>query len=178
MKRILLSGSLALLLGGCAQNVLTHEDATASIKNTKAIAYNLTPSVLSDYGLIKALENYCTKMNQLNKTHITLLVSSHFRVDKVVETIIYRIITELVNNSLKHSKTESIFLSITKKGKKLLIEYKDYGIGFDLQETLKQDKGLGLRSIFNRLNSIQGTYSFESRKGKGVTYKFLIGLCK
>ncbi len=43
MKRILLSGSLALLLGGCAQNVLTHEDATASIKNTKAIP-TATPS--------------------------------------------------------------------------------------------------------------------------------------
>ncbi len=147
-----------------------------AILNTKAIAYSLTPAVLSDYGLIKALENFCTKMNQLNKTYITFVVSSYFRIDMIIETIIYRIITELVNNSLKHSKTDNIYLYINKIGQKLHIEYKDYGIGFDLQKALKQDKGLGLRNILNRLNSIHGTYSFETTKDQGITFKFIIEL--
>ncbi|MCD4664151.1 MAG: PAS domain S-box protein [Bacteroidales bacterium] len=159
------------------QNLLSYlnEMVDTAIVNTKTISYNLMPAVLSDYGLIKAVEDFCKKINKLNDVKILFKSKSDFKfVDKTNEVIIYRIIIELINNTLKHAKASNIIIHLNKYINKLHLEYIDDGIGFNLNKSLKKNQGFGLNNIINRLDSINGIFSFKSKKNQGINIKFEI----
>ena len=74
-----------------------------AIENTKNIAYKLTPHVLINFGLIKALEEYITRINCTNDIIISFKKPQIYqRPDINIEISIYRILQELLNNSIKH----------------------------------------------------------------------------
>jgi two-component system, NarL family, sensor kinase len=85
------------------------------------------------------------------------------------EIMLYRIIQELVNNSLKHAKAGNILLRININPDSLDITYTDDGIGFDYNQKINNES-LGLKSIQSRVNFLNGTLDVESSPGKGVRY--------
>ena len=84
------------------------------------------------------------------------------------ELILYRIIQELSNNSIKHSQSKSIRLIATVKPKKLILEYRDNGIGFDKSKIFETSSGMGLRNIINRVEKIRGSIHFDTKKNQGI----------
>ena len=88
------------------------------------------------------------------------------RYDTDVEVILYRVICELINNSLKHSGCTSINLSLSQNGSELTLDYSDNGRGFNPQAMM--DCGMGLSNISSRINSLGGSCSITSSKGKGM----------
>lgn len=147
----------------------TNEILDEAIGSTRAIANNLTPRVIIDFGLIRAVESFCKKINLSQKVRIIYQTSIHERFDQTIEMVLYRVITELLNNSLKHARAEKIEIYLEKNDNILQLTYMDDGIGFSLDKVLNEDStGMGLRNIISRLESINGTYKIHSQKEVGT----------
>ena len=141
----------------------------------KQIANNLLPADLKKLGLIQSLTRFVERMKDYTKIKVTLTIYN-LTIDLVTEEkqlVIYRIISELLSNSIKHSKAENIDIEISMK-KKVNIHFRDNGVGFNYEESLNSSKGIGLKSIFSRLKMVDGTLKCTSSMGNGVEYKIQI----
>jgi PAS domain S-box-containing protein len=139
-----------------------------AVKETRNISFELAPSVLTDFGLPVTIEELAKRFStqQLHiKTKVTGLTS---RLSLTIELVIFRLIQELLNNCIKHSKADKVIIGI-KKSKLLEIEVKDNGIGFNVTEQESRPTGSGLSSIRNRLNFYNGTMRIKSQPGEGTT---------
>lgn len=149
---------------------MTDDLLQESIKSTKEIANNLTPNILNDFGLFEALSVYIDKINKTNTIRIDFFVSKDIkRLLLPVETALYRILAELINNTIKHASATHISISVSKIDDNLEIIYNDNGIGFDVQKVLSSKKGLGFSNITSRIRSINGKCTFISEPGKNFT---------
>lgn len=150
-----------------------------AIKSLKEISDNLSPHVLNNFGLVRALNNFINKIN-INKTiRINLLTDlKDERFDSNVEVVLYRVICELINNTIKHAQAKKIHISLTKTADYLNIIYKDDGKGFDVSKVIDQQasNGMGFSNIYSRINSLKGEINIESENKKGtlVTIKVLM----
>ena len=89
------------------------------------------------------------------------------KIDKMISLSVYRIIQELLNNSLKHAQATEILIQINTEDNELVIQYEDDGIGFD-QNNLKR-KGMGLENIKSRVNYMQGSLIMDSEQDEGMS---------
>ena len=144
----------------------TYELIDESVNSTRSIANNLMPNVLNDYGLIKAIKSFCEKISATNTISIEFNDNcTDDRFEEAIEIGLYRIIMELINNTLKHAKANKIQIVLKKSKYELFIEYKDDGIGYDLEN---QTRGMGVNSIISRVKSMNGLCKFQSKIGKGI----------
>lgn len=138
-----------------------------AIRSLREISNNLSPHVLNDFGLARGIQNFIDKSAAMHDVKIrftTNLRSERFDTD--VEVILYRVICELINNSLKHAACSAINLSLSQNGTELTLDYTDNGRGFNPEAML--DCGMGLSNIDSRINSLGGTFDIVSSKGKGM----------
>lgn len=151
--------------------------ADEAIQTTKAISNKLMPNVLQDYGLIKAIRTFSQKVDPFNKIQIHIhCYDAEARYEEKAEIILYRILIELINNTIKHAQANTITISIEEHHKNLKVKYKDDGIGFDLDKELASLKGMGLMSLLSRLTIISGHYSFDSKPGQGMSLTIKVAL--
>jgi PAS domain S-box-containing protein len=148
----------------------TNELINEAISSTRSISNNLSPRLIMDFGLVKAVEAFCKKVNLVDKINIEFDNNLHGeRFDHTIEIILYRIITELINNSLKHARATKIEVSLEKIEDVLQMTYLDDGIGFDKDKALgSESTGMGLKNIISRLRSVNGNYRIHSRPGAGT----------
>lgn len=139
-----------------------------SLIGVKEISNNLSPHILRNFGLIPALNSFIEKLSAYAQIRISCNFDAPNRYTDIIEITLYRISTELINNTLKHSEAENITISIKEENEKLRFVYVDDGKGFDYEEIMEEKKGLGLFNINSRINSIGGIIIFKSSKGKGV----------
>ncbi len=147
----------------------TNDILDEAIASTRTIANNLTPRIIIDFGLVKAVESFSKKLNLSQKVNIIYEASVSERFDQTIELVLYRVITELLNNSIKHADAEKIEIYLEKFDDILQVTYMDDGVGFDLDTTLNdENSGMGLKNIISRLRSINGTYRIHSKKEAGT----------
>ena len=138
-----------------------------AIRSVREISNNMSPQVLNDFGLAQGVKNFISRSVSLHGVEISYKTNLRAeRFDNDVEVIIYRIICELINNSLKHSGCSLITLTLNFNGKRLRLEYADNGKGFNPQAVA--DCGMGLSNIASRVNSLNGVYEIASRNGEGM----------
>ncbi len=147
----------------------TNELINEAISGTRAISNNLSPHLILDFGLVKAVESFCKKVNLAQKTKINFESSlGEKRFDQTIEIVLYRVITELINNTLKHANAAKIEIYLEIIDSTLQLTYLDDGIGFDTEKALASDtSGMGLKNMVSRLRSINGNYRIHSRPGAG-----------
>lgn len=142
-----------------------------AIKSIKEISDNLSPHVLNNFGLVRALNNFANKIN-ITKTIRINLVSDlkDERFDSNIEVVLYRVICELINNTIKHAHARRIDICLIKEDKYLSIVYKDDGKGFDVDKIidLSASSGMGFSNIYSRINSLKGEIKVESEHKKGT----------
>lgn len=141
-----------------------------SIKVTRNISFELTPSVLKDFGLKAGIKEMVARFSSPNLKIAVSIKGFDQRVEDFVELSIYRILQEILNNIIKHSKATIASIELNLVSNIISLIVKDNGIGFDKNE-LKSKKGLGLISIKNRLELLNGKLGIDSKEGKGTTYK-------
>ena len=90
------------------------------------------------------------------------------RLDPKIELAVYRCITELINNTLKHAEATKISLDIGRKEGKLTIRYTDNGKGFTTSSSGKR-VGQGIPNITNRVESFGGTLLVVSSPNAGIS---------
>jgi signal transduction histidine kinase len=97
------------------------------------------------------------------------------RLESNVETMIYRVIQECVNNVIKHSGATLLDISLTKETNELTLTVEDNGRGFD---TSKKDvfEGIGLRNIISRVEFLKGNAEFDSEPGRGTVVAVYVPL--
>ena len=130
-----------------------------SIATAKEISNNLMPSVIRDFGLIAAIDSFCQKINAAEQIDVLFdknVSSTNF--NSTLEIVVYRIVKELINNTIKYASARHINITINEKNKRLQMLYEDDGVGFDVNSVMNsRAKGLGLNNIITRAKSINGT---------------------
>ncbi len=165
-------------------NILTEEDITieesnkvgASIlkitntvlESSRKIAHDLLPPTLQKFGLKAALEELCEEICETKKykTNYQLDYEEGF-LEKNDELHVFRILQELVNNTIKHGDASEISVSLKTDENNLSLQYRDNGKGFNV-EKIKEVKGLGMSGIENRVVILNGSFQVESQLGKGM----------
>jgi signal transduction histidine kinase len=142
-----------------------------AVDKIRSISSNLMPQNMIETGLAGNLETMINSLNQAGNMKISLQStgSEANLADSFVITI-YRIVLELINNSLKHSGASMVQINM-KFGKSLVsLTYKDNGKGFDLEKTMNNNQGVGIKSIMNRISLFHGSYKFISQPNKGIEF--------
>lgn len=142
------------------------------IQGVRMVTFNLTPPELSDYGIATGLARMAAELSKLTNRNILFENSSNFneRLDTVVETNLYRITQEAVNNAVKYAQSNFILIRISHSEKMLSIVIDDDGVGFDPEEVSdKQDgSGMGLSFMRERMQFIEGRMFIHSEIGEGT----------
>ncbi|MCG8410678.1 MAG: histidine kinase [Bacteroidales bacterium] len=137
-----------------------------AITVTKEISNHLNPQVLERYGIVKAITTFAS--NSIPEETIDLKIDSNLdklRLKHNLETILYRIACELLNNTLKHASATVVNINLSKLQNKVIFIYEDNGIGFNLKT---QNFGMGLTNIKSRVKSLNGFIEIKSSHSKGI----------
>jgi PAS domain S-box-containing protein len=145
-----------------------HKLLEESTRTVRDISFKLSPHVLKNYGIVEALNAYAEKAEKSGKIHIAINAVNIGRFDEIMETILFRVISECINNSLKHSKATTIIVSLNIADAILCVDFTDDGIGFDVNTIAEKHKGIGLLNIQSRLKSINGEFAIQSAIGYGT----------
>lgn len=135
------------------------------------LAWELRPASLDDLGLVTALDNYVRQWSHHSGVTAELLASSlkKVRFTLEVETNLYRIVQEALNNTHKHAKAKYVEVMLEKRDEMIGLLISDDGRGFSPQDKKNRLKGLGLTGMKERAALVGGTLEIESAKGKGTT---------
>lgn len=141
-----------------------------SAVHMKSIMSNLRPALLDDYGLIAALHWYARESAKRTGIKISCAAEElSFRPAAEIETALFRIAQEAVNNAVKHARAKRIRLTLKQVENRLSLVIADNGIGFEMPLIPGQDShGWGLRIINERCVGIKGICHIESRPGRGT----------
>jgi signal transduction histidine kinase len=141
-----------------------------AIKSIKEISNNLSPHILNNFGLSSAINAFVNKIN-LGKSiaiHFESTISGK-RYSENVEVLLYRVVCELVNNTLKHADAHNIEINLTQHQQLIILSYSDDGVGFDINEVMSEkNEGMGYSNIFSRIRSIKGKIDIESNRDEGT----------
>lgn len=139
------------------------------IQNTRRITHDLLPPVLEKFGFRAAAEDLCEKIDGAGEVtvHCQLIGERKLRSDQ--EVALYRIVQELINNTLKHANATTISVTGKWEAKTYIVNYKDDGIGFDFKANAAA--GLGLRNIESRVTVLDGELNWQTSPGNGLDIK-------
>jgi signal transduction histidine kinase len=145
-------------------------------KEVRQISHNMMPGVLSKFGLREAIEDLCDDVEDASKIKVNLaLTCGKERLSENMEIMIYRVIQEMLNNTIKHAKASVIDLMIKRDPDTITIKCSDNGIGFE-EGKLPPGKNLGLSGIQSRVEYLGGTVELKSDLNKGTRYLINIPL--
>lgn len=138
-----------------------------AIKSIYEISNHLTPHILQNFGIITALHTFIEKLEETTPIKYDLTTDLTERLPEKLEFTLYRVIIELLNNTIKHANATKVNISITKTDGIQMV-YSDNGCGFDQEIVGKKKNSMGLFNITNRLKSLNGALLIESSPGKGM----------
>ena len=148
------------------------------ITKIRSIAADFLPYTLQKKQLVRTLEWFVHSTNESNDD-ITITFKDSDDIPEISEhkTLhLYRIIQEIVHNTIKHAHATVLLITLTKEQNKLQLVTKDNGVGFDYEKELKKEKGLGLNNMLNRISLLKGTINALSETKKGTTYMIEVPL--
>lgn len=138
-----------------------------AIRSLREVSNNLSPHILNNFGVSRAVSNFINRlvvMPDMKIKYTTNLAAERFDMD--VEVILYRVICELINNSIRHSGATEIRVDLNYSNRVISVEYSDNGCGFDV--SYARDKGMGFSNITSRISTLKGHFDVNSEKGKGM----------
>ncbi|MGY5355020.1 sensor histidine kinase [Wenyingzhuangia sp. IMCC45467] len=133
-----------------------------------------TPN-LNEENFIRGIKNYCNKMNKLSSLSIQFSYTNNdeISISKIHAQEVYKIITELTTNVIKHSKASKLTIKIIYNLDHFFLEVKDNGIGFSINDS---NKGIGIESIYNRAQLLKGELTINSQLKEGTIVTLILPL--
>lgn len=140
------------------------------------LSHDLLPTLLVRFGLLYALDDLCEKYSN-STLHFEYLntIPIKKRYTEKFETRIYFIISELLNNIIKHSLADRAEVSLTENNNELIVEINDNGKGFDINK-FNFVEGFGLNQIKARINYMNGSFNVKSKINHGTSIKINVPL--
>lgn len=142
----------------------------SSIKEMRRVAHNLMPEALVKFGLDTALKDFCNDIHQsgaLNVTYQSVGVDGK-QLDNTTAITIFRIVQELLNNTLKHAAAKNAIVQLNRTDEQLSITVEDDGKGFNTA-VLQHSGGIGWSNIQNRVEFVKGKLDVQSAEDKGTS---------
>ncbi len=135
----------------------------SSCSQVRAISHNLVPPSLENFNLIEAIQDYCSGLDAVQPVPIIFqYLGESISISKKAEVNIFRIIQELVSNSIKHASASEINVQMSCRDKNIQITVEDNGKGFNTNNI--QTKGIGLKNIESRIEYLQASIDIVSNK--------------
>ncbi len=149
-----------------------------AIKSIREISNNLSPHILNNFGLTKAMRNFINKINLSDTIRINFSSNlANQRFENNIEVVLYRVMCELINNTIKHAEAKSIDIALKMADNMIVCYYHDDGVGFNSEElSVLNQNGMGYSNMVSRINSLNGHFTISSEIGEGTTAKFSIPL--
>lgn len=146
------------------------------IGSVRRISHDLMPVVLDKMGLQQALEALRRSVPATFGGKVTLECNDKSRrLEPKVELMLYRIVQELLNNSLKHAYASAIDIQLQLNDEEAALLYSDNGVGFDYHQLQqKEGQGIGVVSLQSRVKSLNGNITIESMAGVGTQVGIII----
>ncbi|MFN4299503.1 MAG: ATP-binding protein [Thermaurantimonas sp.] len=143
----------------------------------RRISHNLSTGIVQRYGLKAAVEEFCAQISKsgIIQIEVEFTPDDFPRLDRDLETHIYRIIQEFTSNTLKHAKATFIQLFITYLKDEIHILFEDNGSGFEWN---KRGKGIGIINVENRISKVNGSMEIDSKPGRGTAISITIPIKK
>ncbi len=138
-----------------------------SCKEVRTVSHNMMPNALLKSGLSSAVKEFIDKIDSRILKVNLYSEGLNERLDSNVETVLYRVIQECVNNVIKHSGANALDISLIKDADGIAATIEDNGKGFSVIEKEKAE-GIGLKNIRTRIEYLKGTVDFDSAPGKGT----------
>lgn len=148
-----------------------------SVRTVKEISNNLSPHVLVNFGLHKAVKSFINKLNVPEMPEIRFqsnLEDRRFTYN--IETVVYRVVCELFYNSLQHADAKNIYLDLVYDKPKLIIHYMDDGKGFEYTDQYSESYGMGLNNMRSRVKSVHGYMRVTTEPGEGFNVNITINV--
>jgi PAS domain S-box-containing protein len=157
------------------KSLINHQDidkAQSTLKSTidevRRLSRNLAPHAIKDLGFREAVIELINSYSIITKPKFQLIIykgKDPLHLLHEHKLMLFRVIQELSSNTFKHAKAENVFINIEYSSEFLELRYTDDGIGFDINHS---KKGVGLKSIFSRLEFYGGKINFITEPGKGI----------
>lgn len=147
-------------------------------QQVRDLSHNLIPEKFTQNNFCSLLEEYQKNLAGIKNLKTSFVAYPRPKIDLIGENMqmeIYKIIQELVTNTLKHAKATTIELQLNCIDDNLNILFEDNGIGFDSQ---KKETGIGFKNINSRLNTVSGTMQIDSMRKRGTIINIEIPLDK
>lgn len=134
-----------------------------------SLAYQLHPSVLEELGLVEALRAECERRGRQGRLAVALdLESLPSVVGKEAELCLFRVAQEALTNVARHAGTNAASVTLRPADGGLLLAVRDDGVGFD-PASPREGRSLGLASMRERVQLVNGTLDIETAPGRGTT---------
>jgi signal transduction histidine kinase len=142
----------------------------SSIKEMRRVAHNMMPETLVKFGLDTALKDFCNEINQSGALQVSYqsIGLENAAIEQTTAITVYRIVQELINNTMKHAAAKTAIVQVTKSDGHLSVTVEDDGKGFDTA-ILKRATGIGWSNIQNRVEFLKGNLDVQSSKEKGTS---------
>lgn len=145
-----------------------------AIAEMRRVAHNMMPETLLNFGLNDTLQNYCESVSK--NSGIKIFFQSfglENRLEQTTEIVIYRIVQELLNNTIKHANATETYVQISKNDNTVSLTVEDNGKGFDVNSV--QKNGIGLSNIQHRVDYLKGKIDVQSdEKGTSTHIEFVV----
>ena len=143
-----------------------------SIRELREISYNLNPPELEN-GFLHAIHRFANRINSTGLIDFKIEIQKGIveeTLDHIDRVNLYRIIQELVNNTLKHAKATQIYFLMEKNKNQVSILLKDNGVGFEFE---KAQAGMGIQNIQYRMKMLNIESEYTAILGQGVAIKMI-----
>jgi two-component system, NarL family, sensor kinase len=149
----------------------------SSIKEMRRVAHNMMPEALVKFGLNTALKDFCNEIQQSGALNISYqsIGLENMVLNQTISITIYRIVQELINNTMKHAVAKNAIVQITKAADQLSVTVEDDGKGFDTT-IINNPTGMGWGNITNRVEFLKGKLDVDSAHGKGTSVHIEINI--
>lgn len=149
------------------ETLLMADDTLAkAIQELRSLSKALNKEWLQQFNFIENLEAEITRINAAKNLQIHLFRPSALSLEPDVQTILFRIVQEVLQNSIKHARAKNIEIKIKEDQHQLTIYIADDGTGFDEAQT---SKSVGILNIKHRTKLLGGTVEWKSSITNGTS---------
>lgn len=139
-----------------------------TIEEIKRMSNNLMPVVLTEFGIANAISDLCDNISDTIKINVKFIKRDvDENMNKKTKTYIYRITQEALNNAVKYSEAQNIFVYLIQSSEYITLRIQDDGKGFDFKNAIK-GPGTGLKNMQERAGILQGSIDINSKTGEGT----------
>jgi two-component system, NarL family, sensor kinase len=151
-----------------------HIDET--LEQIRRISFDLLPNTLIRKGLVETIDEFIPKVEKLVPLEIKFVHREVNNLPDDIKVNLYRILLEIINNTVKHSGAKTLKITLTRLPRKIKLQTADDGVGFDLEKNVSVNSGLGLRNLQSRAEIMHGEFLINTAPGLGVRYNIEIPL--